>query len=42
MKEKSNWLVIVRCQKCERFLGKLKGAAEIKCPKCKKVNHFRK
>ncbi|WP_081599675.1 zinc finger domain-containing protein [Halalkalibacterium ligniniphilum] len=27
-----------RCKKCNRLLGKVKGIAEIKCPKCATVN----
>ena len=30
----------VRCMKCNRLLGKLKGKVEIKCPKCKVYNSF--
>lgn len=41
MEDDKKKLEVVRCQKCKRFLGKLKGIAEIKCPKCKKVNHFK-
>jgi len=28
----------VRCSKCGKLLGKIKGRAEIKCPRCKKIN----
>lgn len=38
--KKEEKLVVVRCHGCQRFLGKINGTAEIKCPKCKKVNHF--
>lgn len=31
-------LVEHRCQCCNRLLGKFKGQAEIKCPKCGKIN----
>lgn len=27
-----------RCSKCNRLLGKFSGQAEIKCPKCGKIN----
>ncbi len=27
-----------RCQRCNRLLGKFNGQAEIKCPKCGKIN----
>ncbi|MGO1059351.1 hypothetical protein ACTL32_09515 [Planococcus sp. FY231025] len=26
--------------KCDKKLGKIKGNAEIKCPKCANYNHF--
>lgn len=32
----------IRCMKCNRMLGKLKGVVEIKCPKCGTMNHFDK
>lgn len=28
----------VRCATCNKLLGKFKGEAEIKCPRCKKTN----
>lgn len=28
----------VRCSKCKRFLGKLNGELEIKCPRCNEIN----
>lgn len=28
----------IRCKKCNRLIGKVKGAAEIKCPRCATVN----
>ncbi|WP_369691770.1 zinc finger domain-containing protein [Alkalihalobacillus trypoxylicola] len=28
----------MRCKKCNKLLAKLKGKAEIKCPKCATVN----
>lgn len=31
-------LVEHRCQHCNRLLGKFLGQAEIKCPKCGKIN----
>nr|DAH31166.1 MAG TPA: hypothetical protein [Bacteriophage sp.] len=29
-----------RCSKCNRLLGKFSGQAEIKCPKCGKINRI--
>ena len=29
-----------RCQRCNRLLGKFNGQAEIKCPKCGKINRI--
>lgn len=29
-----------RCSKCNRLLGKINGQAEIKCPKCGKINRI--
>jgi DNA-directed RNA polymerase subunit RPC12/RpoP len=29
-----------RCSKCKRLLGKFNGQAEIKCPKCGKINRI--
>ena len=29
-----------RCQHCNRLLGKFNGQAEIKCPKCGKINRI--
>jgi phage FluMu protein Com len=31
-------LRVVRCLQCNKFLGKIKGEAEIKCPRCGKIN----
>lgn len=28
----------VRCKNCQRLLAKVKGDAEIKCPRCKTIN----
>lgn len=33
-------LVEHRCQHCNRLLGKFNGQAEIKCPKCGKINRI--
>ena len=33
-------LIDVRCSKCNRLLCKFKGQAEIKCPKCGKINRI--
>lgn len=33
-------LTDVRCQRCNRLLGKFNGQAEIKCPKCGKINRI--
>lgn len=33
-------LVEHRCQCCNRLLGKFNGQAEIKCPKCGKINRI--
>lgn len=30
-----------RCKKCNRLLGRIKGQAEIVCPKCKEINHIK-
>lgn len=30
----------VRCHKCGKVLGKIKGVVEIRCPKCKTNNRF--
>lgn len=35
-----NQLVEHRCSKCNRLLGKFNGQAEIKCPKCGKINRI--
>lgn len=29
-----------RCRNCNRLLGKFNGQAEIKCPKCGKINRI--
>lgn len=31
-------LLEFRCIKCGKKLGMIKGIAEIKCPRCKKIN----
>lgn len=32
----------IKCIKCGKKLGMLKGVAEIKCPRCKTVNNHKK
>ncbi|MFJ7950333.1 Com family DNA-binding transcriptional regulator [Lysinibacillus sp. NPDC096418] len=34
-------LKVVRCKKCNRLLGKVKGEAEIKCSRCHTTNNFK-
>lgn len=36
--KRQNQLAEHRCQCCNRLLGKFNGQAEIKCPKCGKIN----
>lgn len=38
--EKPDGLKDCRCSKCNRLLGKFNGQAEIKCPKCGKINRI--
>lgn len=38
--EMQNQLVEHRCSECHRLLGKFNGQAEIKCPKCGKINRI--
>lgn len=38
VKGNQNTLKEVRCESCKRLLGKFSGHAEIKCPKCGKMN----
>ena len=38
--KRQNRLVEHRCQRCNRLLGKFNGQAEIKCPKCGKINRI--
>ena len=38
---KKSALTEVRCKQCDKKLGLFQGEAEIKCPRCKKVNHVR-
>lgn len=37
---KTERLIEKRCQQCNRLLGKFNGQAEIKCPKCGKINRI--
>ena len=32
----------VRCEKCDKLLGKAKGIVEIKCPRCNTINKIEK
>lgn len=32
----------IRCEACNKLLGKIKGQAEIKCPRCGKINKLKK
>lgn len=34
-------LKMIRCKKCNKLLGKLKGEAEIKCSRCTEINHIK-
>ena len=36
--KRQHYLTDARCSKCNRLLGKFNGQAEIKCPKCGKIN----
>lgn len=38
--ERQYHLIDARCSKCNRLLGKFNGQAEIKCPKCGKINRI--
>lgn len=38
--KRQNQLAEHRCQRCNRLLGKFNGQAEIKCPKCGKINRI--
>lgn len=38
--ERQYHLIDARCSKCNRLLGKFNGHAEIKCPKCGKINRI--
>lgn len=38
--ERRYHLIDARCSKCNRLLGKFNGQAEIKCPKCGKINRI--
>jgi LSD1 subclass zinc finger protein len=31
-----------RCKSCNKLLGKVKGEAEIKCPRCRTLNSYKK
>lgn len=31
----------IRCKKCNKLLGKIKGEAEIKCPRCRTLNEYK-
>lgn len=38
--KRQNQLAEHRCSRCNRLLGKFNGQAEIKCPKCGKINRI--
>lgn len=38
--KRQHYLTDARCSKCNRLLGKFNGQAEIKCPKCGKINRI--
>lgn len=38
--ERQHYLTDARCSKCNRLLGKFNGQAEIKCPKCGRINRI--
>ncbi|WP_347995431.1 Com family DNA-binding transcriptional regulator [uncultured Eubacterium sp.] len=38
--KQQNKLIEHRCSKCNRLLGKFNGQAEIKCPKCGRINRI--
>ena len=38
--KRRHYLTDARCSKCNRLLGKFNGQAEIKCPKCGKINRI--
>jgi len=35
-------LLEFRCAKCGKLLGRIDGSAEIKCPRCRDLNIFKK
>lgn len=42
MKTMETNLTEFRCEQCRKLLGKIDGAAEIKCPRCRTMNFARK
>lgn len=41
-KKKDSILSEARCKKCNKLLGKIRGQADIKCPRCGTLNKYNK